>query len=58
VKLKAVGRSSQDGSSSIEDVRKDGMLLGADKDESGSVVGFHFIPQSGLFCHFSQFDSV
>ncbi|CAH1446649.1 unnamed protein product [Lactuca virosa] len=47
VKLKAISRSSQEGSSSIEDVRKDGMLLGADKDESGSVVGFRLIPQSG-----------
>lgn len=49
MKLKAISRSSQEGSSSIEDVRKDGMLLGADKDESGSVVGFRLIPQSGIW---------
>ncbi|KAJ9546247.1 hypothetical protein OSB04_025954 [Centaurea solstitialis] len=44
VKLKAV---SKDGSSSSS-LRnsKDGVLLDTEKDESGSVVGFRFIPQS------------
>ncbi|KAK9292211.1 hypothetical protein L1049_020173 [Liquidambar formosana] len=37
--------SSQDGSSAVED-EKEGLLLGAERDGSGSVIGFHLIPQS------------
>ncbi|XP_076935852.1 soluble starch synthase 1, chloroplastic/amyloplastic-like [Bidens hawaiensis] len=33
VKLRALNKSSQDGSSSVEGVRKDSVLLGAEKDE-------------------------
>ncbi|XP_019200298.1 PREDICTED: soluble starch synthase 1, chloroplastic/amyloplastic isoform X2 [Ipomoea nil] len=41
--------SQEDGSSVAEDDRKEqekGLLLGAQRDGSGSVVGFHLIPQS------------
>lgn len=43
--------SQEDGSSVAEDDRKEqekGLLLGAQRDGSGSVVGFHLIPQSGM----------
>jgi starch synthase len=43
-------RSSQDGSSIIEDEKKgkkEGLLLGTERDVTGSVVGFHLIPPSG-----------
>lgn len=41
--------ASQDGSSAVEDGKKEkGLLLGAEKDDSGSVLGFHLIPQSGM----------
>ncbi|XP_024969992.1 soluble starch synthase 1, chloroplastic/amyloplastic-like isoform X1 [Cynara cardunculus var. scolymus] len=43
LKLRAITKSSQDGSSPVS---KDGVLLDTEKDESGSVVGFRFIPQS------------
>ncbi|CAK9146552.1 unnamed protein product [Ilex paraguariensis] len=39
--------SSQDGSSIVEDDKEEGLLLGTERDDSGSVVGFHLIPQSG-----------
>lgn len=42
--------SSQDGYSIIEDEKKgkkEGLLLGAERDVTGSVVGFHLIPSSG-----------
>ncbi|KAA8533594.1 hypothetical protein F0562_030972 [Nyssa sinensis] len=39
-------RSSQDGSSTLED-DKGGLLLGTERDDSGSVVGFQLIPPSG-----------
>lgn len=41
--------ASQDGSSAVEDGKKEkGLLLGAEKDDSGSVLEFHLIPQSGM----------
>ncbi|GMY28295.1 soluble starch synthase 1, chloroplastic/amyloplastic isoform X1 [Fagus crenata] len=42
--------TSQDGYSAVEDEEKEekGLLLGRDRDSSGSVVAFHLIPQSGL----------
>ncbi|THF97127.1 hypothetical protein TEA_007252 [Camellia sinensis var. sinensis] len=40
-------RSSQDGSSTMEDKEEKGLLLGAERDDSVSVVGFHLIPPSG-----------
>ncbi|GMP24890.1 hypothetical protein CsSME_00002001 [Camellia sinensis var. sinensis] len=43
-------RSSQDGSSTMEDKEEEkGLLLGAERDDSVSVVGFHLIPPSGMF---------
>ncbi|GMP54751.1 hypothetical protein CsSME_00019814 [Camellia sinensis var. sinensis] len=37
-------RSSQDGSSTMEDKEEEeGLLLGAERDDSGSVVGVHLI---------------
>ena len=42
--------TSQDGYSAVEDEEKEekGLLLGRDRDSSGSVVAFHLIPQSGM----------
>lgn len=37
---------SPDGSSSTVEDDKEGVLLGPERDRSGSVVGFHLIPQS------------
>lgn len=42
VKLRAISRNSSDGST------KDGLLLDTEKDESGSVIGFRFVSQSGI----------
>lgn len=41
--------TSQDGYSAVEDEEKEekGLLLGRDRDSSGSVVAFHLIPKSG-----------
>ncbi|KAM7504879.1 hypothetical protein LguiB_003783 [Lonicera macranthoides] len=39
------GGSPQDGSSTVED-DKQGLLLGSERDDSGSIVGFQLIPQS------------
>ncbi|THG16733.1 hypothetical protein TEA_020081 [Camellia sinensis var. sinensis] len=36
-------RSSQDGSSTMEDKEEEGLLLGVERDDSGSVVGVHLI---------------
>ncbi|XP_076954064.1 soluble starch synthase 1, chloroplastic/amyloplastic-like [Bidens hawaiensis] len=48
VKLQAVCKRSEDGSYYVEDVnKKSEVLLGADVDESGAVVGFRFVSQSG-----------
>ena len=43
--------NSQGGSSAVEDEEeeKKGLILGAERDESGSVVGFSLISQSGIF---------
>ncbi|KAE8077698.1 hypothetical protein FH972_016235 [Carpinus fangiana] len=39
---------SQDGPSAVEDDKeKKGLILGTERDGSGSVIGFHLIPQSG-----------
>jgi starch synthase len=38
--------SPQDGSSTVED-DKQGLVLGTERDASGSIVGFQLIPQSG-----------
>lgn len=52
--------ASQDESSPLEDNNKEkGLLLGEQRDGSGSVVGFHLIPPSGMrseptfFCYFN-----
>ncbi|PSS32995.1 Soluble starch synthase [Actinidia chinensis var. chinensis] len=37
-------RRSQDGSSTMEDEKEEGLLLGTERDGSGSVIGFHLIP--------------
>ncbi|XP_059629022.1 soluble starch synthase 1, chloroplastic/amyloplastic [Cornus florida] len=40
--------SSQDGPSTLkENDKKKGLMLGTERDVTGSVVGFHLIPQSG-----------
>lgn len=39
-------RSSQDGSSIVEH-EKDDLILGTERDSSGSIIGFHVMPQSG-----------
>jgi starch synthase len=40
---------SQDGPSAVEDDKeKKGLILGTERDGSGSVIGFHLIPQSGM----------
>jgi hypothetical protein len=40
---------SQDGSSAVEDEKdKKGLILGTERDDSGSVIGFRLIPQSGI----------
>lgn len=40
---------SQDGASAVEDEKeKKGLILGAERDNSGSVIGFRLIPQSGM----------
>lgn len=41
-------RSSQDGSSIVEH-EKDDLILGTERDTSGSIIGFHVMPQSGIF---------
>lgn len=42
------GGPPQDGSSTVED-DKQGLLLGTERDDSGSIVGFQLIPQSGMY---------
>lgn len=41
---------AQDGASAVEDQREEkGVLLGAETDSSGSVIGFNLIPPNGMF---------
>lgn len=41
---------AQDGASALEDQREEkGVLLGAETDSSGSVIGFNLIPPNGMF---------
>lgn len=42
---KFVGRRS--GNAQDKETEEEGVLLGTERDGSGSVVGFHLIPQSG-----------
>ena len=33
----------------MEDEKEEGLLFGTERDASGSVIGFHLIPPTGMF---------